>query len=147
MTRYTSFCPMRWSDMDAYGHINNVPFLTYLEEARIEWLQDLIARAKAEDGPAAAGILVASTAIEYKKPLIHRIAPVPISIWVTKVGGASFDLAYEVADDETTVYARATSRMVTYDFASGYPRRLRPHEKEFLARYLEPPTGPDAVRR
>jgi len=142
MARYTSHCPMRWSDMDAYGHINNVPFLTYLEEARIDMLQDLIARAKEEDGVAAAGILVANTAIEYRAPLVHRIAPVPIAIWVTKIGGAFFDLAYEVADDESTVYARATSRMVTYDFGTGYPRRLRPHEKSLLVRYLEPPAQP-----
>ncbi|MDP9219834.1 MAG: acyl-CoA thioesterase [Actinomycetota bacterium] len=138
MARYTSYCPMRWSDMDANGHINNVPFLTYLEEARIDMLQDLIAQAKATDGVMSAGILVANTAIEYKLPLVHRIAPVPIEVWITKIGGAFFDLAYEVADDPDTVYARATSRMVTFDFTRNFPRRLRPHEKDFLRRYLEP---------
>ena len=138
MARYTYHCPIRWSDMDAYGHVNNVPFLTYLEEARIDMLQDLIVRAKEEDGPLVAGILVASTAIEYKSPLVHRAAPVPIAVWVTKIGGAHFDLGYEVNDGDGAVYARATSRMVTYDFRAERPRRLRPHEKEFLARYLEP---------
>lgn len=137
MARYTFRCPMRWSDMDAYGHVNNVPFLTYLEEARIGMLQDLIARAKAEDGPQAAGILVASTAIDYFHPLVHRSTPVPIVVWVTKIGGAHFDLAYEVNDGETLVYARATSRMVAYDFRTERPRRLRPHERAFLESYLE----------
>jgi len=138
MARYTFHCPMRWSDMDANGHVNNVPYLTYLEEARIDMLQDLIARAKAEDGALAAGILVASTSIDYKTPLVHRNMPVPIAVWVTKIGGALFDLAYEVYDAGGTVYALATSRMVAFDFRTERPRRLRPHEKEFLQRYLEP---------
>lgn len=138
MARYTYHCPMRWSDMDAYGHVNNVPYLTYLEEARIDMLQELIARAKAEDGALVAGILVASTAIDYKTPLVHRSTPVPIAVWVTKIGGALFDLAYEVYDAEGVVYALATSRMVAFDFGTERPRRLRAHEREFLQRYLEP---------
>ncbi len=138
MARYLFRCPMRWSDMDAYGHVNNVPFLTYLEEARIEMLQDLITRATTEDGPGAAGILVASSAITYERPLVHRATPVPIAVWVTKIGGAHFDLAYEVNDGESFVYARASSRMVAYDFRIARPRRLRPHERAFLESYLEP---------
>jgi acyl-CoA thioester hydrolase len=136
MGRYTFHCPMRWSDMDAYGHVNNVQFLTYLEEARIDMLQDLIAQAQIDDGPQTAGMLVASSAIEYKRPLVHRSTPVPIEVWVTKIGAASFDLAYEVSDG-SVLYARASSRLVTYDFQAELPRRIRPHEKAFLARYLE----------
>ena len=48
MARHTFLCPMRWSDMDAYGHVNNVVFLRYLEEARI----DLLLRAAGPDGRA-----------------------------------------------------------------------------------------------
>jgi len=129
---------MRWSDMDAYGHVNNVQFLTYLEEARIDMLQGLIARAKADDGPEAAGVLVASSAIEYRTPLVHRHLPLPISVWVTRIGGAHFDLAYEVSDPGGPVYAVASSRLVTYDFRTERPRRLRAHEREFLRAYLEP---------
>ncbi len=29
---------IRWRDLDAFGHVNNVVYLTYLEEARDEWL-------------------------------------------------------------------------------------------------------------
>ncbi len=138
MARYTFPCPIRWSDMDAYGHVNNVPFLTYLEEARIDMLQHLIARAQADDGPRAAAILVASTAIDYLRPLVYRATPVPIDVWVTKIGGAHFDLAYEVHDGDHHVYARASSRLVAYDFRIQTPRRLRPHERALLESYLQP---------
>ena len=36
MARHIFRCPLRWADMDAYGHINNVAFMRYLEEARID---------------------------------------------------------------------------------------------------------------
>lgn len=136
MPRHTFRCPMRWSDMDAYGHVNNVQFLTYLEEARIDLLGELFRRAEADDG-AQAGMLVASSSIEYRAPLVHRAEPVPIDVWVTRFGGASFDLGYAVHDGAGTTYATAASRLVTYDFAAAQPRRLRPHEREFFARHLD----------
>ncbi|HEU4674685.1 MAG TPA: thioesterase family protein [Motilibacteraceae bacterium] len=137
--RFTFRCPMRWSDMDAYGHVNNTRFLTYLEEARIEMFQELAERARGEDGLLSTGVLVARHEIRYLRPLVHRTEPVPIDVWVTKIGGASFDVGYEVHDDEgAVVYARAASTMVPYDFVNERPRRLRPHEREFLQRHLDP---------
>ena len=136
MPRYVFSCPMRWSDMDAYGHVNNVQFLTYLEEARIDMLHGLIDRAKERDGALAAGMLVASSSIEYRRPLVHRRTAVPITMWVSRIGGAFFDLAHEVADPDV-VYARATSRIVPYDFRVERPRRLTPEEKEFLRGYSD----------
>lgn len=38
MARHHYSCPMRWSDMDAFGHVNNVVFIRYLEEARIDFM-------------------------------------------------------------------------------------------------------------
>lgn len=38
MARHIYNCPLRWSDMDAFGHVNNVVFLRYLEEARIDFM-------------------------------------------------------------------------------------------------------------
>ncbi len=140
MARYVYSCPMRWSDMDAYGHVNNVQFLTYLEEARIDMLHGLIERAKERYGEFATGMLVATSTIEYRRPLVHRTAPVPISLWVSRIGGAFFDLAHEVADPGI-VYARATTRIVPYDFRTERPRRMTPDEKEFLAGFLEEPVS------
>ncbi len=137
MARFTAQVAMRWSDMDAYGHVNNVQFLTYVEEARVEMFQAVPLSGVDQ---VTAGILVASSEIKYLKPLLHRVAPVPIDVWVTRVGAASFALAYEVHDADGPVYARAASVMVPYDFANERPRRLTPEEKEWLSVYLEPPS-------
>ena len=135
MARFTARVAMRWSDMDAYGHVNNVQFLTYVEEARVEMFQAVPLSGVDQ---VASGILVASSEIKYLKPLLHRHAPVPIDVWVTRIGAASFALAYEVHDDDGPVYARAASVMVPYDFGNERPRRLTADEKEWLGMYLEP---------
>ena len=140
MARFTARVAMRWSDMDAYGHVNNVQFLTYVEEARVEMFQAVqLSGVDHRPDQVAAGILVASSEIKYVKPLLHRHAPVPIDVWVTKVGAAHFALAYEVHDDDGTVYARAASVMVPYDFNEERPRRLTAGEKAWLNEYLEAP--------
>ena len=35
--------PIRWGDMDAYGHVNNTIYFRYMEQARVEWIEDMIA--------------------------------------------------------------------------------------------------------
>jgi acyl-CoA thioester hydrolase len=140
VARFTAQVAMRWSDMDAYGHVNNVQFLTYVEEARVEMFQAVpLSGVDHRPDTVAAGVLVASSEIKYLKPLLHRHTPVPIQVWVTRIGAASFALAYEVLDDDGSLYARAASLMVPYDFANERPRRLTPQEKQWLGAYLEPP--------
>ena len=126
---------MRWSDMDAYGHVNNVVFLTYLEEARVDMLfglgADLGAKALAD------GVLVARHEIDYKQPLVFHPRGVDIEMRVSAIKGASFEIRYEVRD-EATVFAHAASVLVAYDLEAGRPRRLSDEERGFLQRYTEP---------
>ncbi len=131
--------PLRWSDMDAYGHINNVQFLRLLEDARViafeQWFgQD---RSLLKEG-----VLVARHEIEYLAPLDFRHAPISVDMCVTQMGGASFDLGYEVRDPAEvgpTVYARAETTLVAYDFEVVSPRRLRVDEREVLKAFAGAP--------
>ncbi|MBB5934992.1 acyl-CoA thioesterase [Streptomyces zagrosensis] len=134
MARHIYSCALRWSDMDAFGHVNNVVFLRYLEEARI----DLMWRLAAEtDGDAfEGGSVVARHEIDYRRPLVHRHEPVTVETWVVKISAASLTLAYEIKDEET-VYVRASTVVVPYDLEAGRPRRLKPVEERFLQAYLE----------
>lgn len=128
--RHVYHCPLRWSDMDAFGHVNNVVFLTYLEEARVDMFFH-------PDSPGAAmsgGCVVARHEIDYKKPLVHRVSPVRVEVWVTRFRAAVFELAYEVRDDDV-VYATAASVLVPYDLKAERPRRLTEDERAFLASY------------
>ena len=124
--------PLRWSDMDAYGHVNNVQFLRLLEDARVIGFEEWFGQDRSMLGE---GVLVARHEIEYLAPLEFRHAPIAVDMWATKVSGASFDLAYEVRDPAgygDALYARAETTLVAYNFASASPRRLRPEERETL---------------
>lgn len=133
--------PLRWSDQDAYGHVNNVQFLRLLEDARVIGFEAWFGQDRSIVNE---GVLVARHEIEYLAPLDFRHAPVAVDMWVTTVGGASFEVGYELRDTEavgTTLYARAETSLVAYDFTAARPRRLRPHEREVLASLIGAPVA------
>lgn len=134
MARHIYPCPLRWSDMDAFGHVNNVVYLRYLEEARVDFIWRLAPGGGSE--AFTGGVVVARHEISYLKPLVHRHAPVTIELWVKETGAAFITLAYEVKDEDT-VYARASTTIVPYDLERGRPRRLTSEEEGFLAKYRE----------
>lgn len=115
--------------MDAYGHVNNVVFLRYLEEARIDFLFR-------PEKDFKQGSVVARHEIDYKRQLVHRHQPVDIELWVTEIKAASFTIAYEVKDPDQ-VYVRASTVIVPFDFATQRPRRLTSEEREFLEEYRD----------
>jgi acyl-CoA thioester hydrolase len=152
--RHVYECPLRWADMDAFGHVNNAVFLRYLEEARVD-LFFRLAREAMSEGPGdfESGVVVARHEIDYRRPLTYRAEPVTVELWVTRLGAASLTLAYEVkdvpgamagaADGEETLYAQAASVLVPYDLRRGAPRRLTDSERIFAEKYLEATAGED----
>lgn len=115
--------------MDAYGHVNNVVFLRYLEEARIDFLFR-------PEKDFKQGSVVARHEIDYKRQLVHRHHPVDIELWVSEIRAASFTLTYEVKDDDL-VYVRASTVIVPFDFEAQRPRRITSEEREFLEEYMD----------
>lgn len=115
--------------MDAYGHVNNVVFLRYLEEARIDFLFR-------PDKDFQQGSVVSRHEIDYKRQLVHRHAPVDIELWITEIRAASFTIAYEVKDGDL-VYVRASTVVVPFDFEAQRPRRITDAEREFLEEYRD----------
>ena len=126
---YTARVALRWSDMDALGHINNSEYLRYLEQARIEFLADAAAAGVRRE----AGLLVARHEVDYRKPMPYRREPVEIATWVDKIGTTSFTFGHEVIADEV-VHARARTVIVCIDEQSRptpVPTSLRKHLEGF----------------
>ena len=134
-TKHRYLCSLRWSDMDAFGHVNNTTFFTYLEEARVDLLfvhaGDVVARDRLSSG-----IVVARHEIDYKAPLVFRPEPVAVDVWVSRLSTSSFELRYEVLDDEGPVYAQAATVLVPYDVDAGRPRRVSDEERAALEPFL-----------
>lgn len=120
--------------MDAFQHVNNVAFLEYLQEARVDmfWVHPQ----RNGLAPLTQGIVVARHEISYLAPLTWREEPIIIEAWVRNLHAASFEIEYLVRDEESK-YATARSVLVPYDLEKKRPRRLSADEKAALEPYLE----------
>src|SRR5579875_720892 len=120
---------MRWSDMDAYRHINNSAYLAYLEQARVAMFFH-------RHESFSDGTVIARHEIDYLRPIVYHPEPLRLELWVEKVGGARFTVRYEVYDGEVLA-ARAATSCVTFDFATDRPRRITADEREVLAGFAD----------
>jgi acyl-CoA thioester hydrolase len=143
---------LRFGDVDAYGHVNNVRFLQFLEDARVRWLREPLRTPHGSAGAATLAELVTPAnftlvgrhEIEYLAPLVYRPEPVAVDLWVTRVGGSSFDLGYAVIDPEDgAVCANCSTSMVLVSRATGRPVRLPDAMRAELAEFA----GPDVPFR
>ena len=156
MPRTRVLTPLRWSDMDAYGHVNNVQFLRLLEDARVIGFEDSFGQRPLRFR-AVPGSSWPATEIEYLAPL-----PLPIgcrrswsrcgpprsaeaelrTTWPTRCrdGRAASD-----GGDGDTIYARAETTLVLYDRVR---RPAAPHDavRARAARGLARRAGPVAAQ-
>ena len=136
--RHTVAVPMRWSDMDAYGHVNNVVFLQYFEMARVDLFFE---RASLEERTGLRrGTVVAEHEIKYRLPVVYSAQPLDVEIWVSNVRAAAFTCHYEIVDHGNLAVTGSTL-LVPYDFTISRPRRLTPDEKAFLQRWTDDPAA------
>ena len=138
--RHVYECPMRWADLDMLGHVNNVVYVDYLQEARVDMLRS---HAQPDSGELTEGVVVVRHEVTYLSPLTFRFRPVKIECWVTEIRAATFTMAYEVFHDDSeagrVVYLRASTVLSPYVFQGEHPRRLRPEERRTLAEFYEEP--------
>ena len=137
--RHTYECPVRWADMDMLQHVNNVTYVDYLQEARIDMFMAHPEFAGGEE--LAEGVVVVRHALDFVAPLVFRSRPVLVDAWISEIRAASFTMSYEVYDEDASgrrVYVRASSLLAPFVFATERPRRITDREREVLSRYLEP---------
>lgn len=139
---------LRWADLDAYNHVNNVEMMRLLEEARVRalWVPDGAGDERLGSAvlDASAGAdtltLIARHEVEYLRPLSYQRQPVDVQLWIGRIGAASAEVCYEVfGQDAAGPCARASSTMVFIDAASQRPRRINQREREAWVPYIEEP--------
>lgn len=119
---------VRFRDLDALGHVNNAVVVTYLELARWAWWKRLLGAREFQ----ALGFLIARVEVDYRVP-IQLDDPVRVDLRCPRVGGSSFDLAYEVRRGDGTVCAVARTVQVMLDFAGGRPIPVDDEVRAWLA--------------
>ncbi|MDO4822309.1 MAG: thioesterase family protein [Rothia sp. (in: high G+C Gram-positive bacteria)] len=158
---YTVEVPLRWGDMDAYGHVNNVTMMQVLEEARVALFgpppssgepapvagegagsqpaESQPGRASAqlplfESLPAGTQALVAENHVKYRSPLAYRGVPVRVQMQVSKVTAASLVVGYELYDPVTGVHCvSASTTLAFFNVETGSLVRLSAEQREQLA--------------
>lgn len=129
--RFVTEVRVRWSDLDAFGHVNNARTVTLLEEARVDWL--FVEAANHGVDRLTEGIVVSHLDISYRRPIPFG-ATVTVSMGVIRLAAASFTIDYLLkVDDELSTTAGTT--LVPVDSDTFRPRRLDPAEREFLSGY------------
>ena len=125
-------CRVRWSDVDSYGHVNNVKYFEYFQEARIAFLSHLTHSGAGETDR---GVVVARIDVDYRKPILFRTEPFEILTWVVRVGTSSYDLEAEIRDGEE-VLSRARAVIVAFDQGTQRSRPLSDNERKLLSELL-----------
>lgn len=117
--------PVRYRDIDALGHVNNAVYVTYVEQARVEYVREVFA-----ETPLDPGFVVAHVSVDYERP-IELEDRVVVGLGVTDIGTTSVTMAHEIrAGGELA--ATAETVLVTRD-DSGRPRPVPDTWRERIA--------------
>ena len=115
--------PLRWSDMDAQGHVNNARVADYLQEARVHLFRD--------SGLLEHGVVVAGQQVQFKKAIDYSETPLDVELGVTRLGGARVEVGY-VLRQGGVVVADARTMLTAFDFDEQRPTRLTPGMRDHL---------------
>jgi acyl-CoA thioester hydrolase len=110
--------PLRWRDLDAYNHVNNSVFLTFLEEARIQWFDSLGSPWRS----ASSEPLLAATTINFRRPILYP-ETLRIRLSAERVGRSSLTIAQHIsaAGAPDTLYADGNAVLVWVSPVDGRP--------------------------
>jgi acyl-CoA thioester hydrolase len=120
-----------WSEMDLFGHINNVSYFKYVQASRVNyWEQMGLTRLQAQ---MKIGPMLASTSCQFKKPLFYP-GDITVEASVVFMKTSSFGIRHRILDNSGEVAATADDIIVMFDFATHktieIPEELRKKAEE-----------------
>ncbi|PCJ85351.1 MAG: esterase [Flavobacteriales bacterium] len=122
--------PVRFRDVDMIGHVNNAVYLTYFEQARIEFFQKVLGDVDWNKN----GFILARAEVNFMLPLVlHDKAET--EVWCSRIGNKSFDFSYKVfkiTGEEKTEMANGLTVMVAFDYRNNQPIPIPEDWKEKL---------------
>jgi len=120
--------PIRWRDVDNYGHVNNAVYLTYLEEARDRWARETL-------GPRVDFVIV-RIAIDYRRELSQEDGEVTVTCRGVGYGTSSIRTAEQIVAKAGWVAAESESVIVAHDPEVRSSRPLTDEERTTLDRAI-----------
>lgn len=127
---------IRWRDMDAYAHVNNAVYLTYLEEVRDEWIQRLFADgpnpAHAEETHTAIDYVIARVAIDFRRQITQSDGTIVVRCRLDHLGRSSIHTREEIRTLDGGISAEAEAVLVVRDPRTARARPLTARERQIL---------------
>jgi len=120
---------IRWRDMDAYRHVNNAVYLTYLEEVRDEWLEGVLG-----DAESVWDFVLARVAIDFRRELRQEDDAVLVRCRLARIGNSSIRTVEEIRTLDGTLAAEAEAVLVAREPGEGHSRPLTAQERASFER-------------
>ncbi len=118
--------PIRWGDMDAYGHVNNTVYFRYMEQARVEWIEAMQVPVR----PGGDGPVIVNASCTFLVPMTYP-GEVEVRTYVGAVGRSSCQTYVDMCIDGT-VYAEGAAKVVWMNTQSGKSVSLPDHVRAIL---------------
>ena len=125
---------VRFADVDAFGHVNNAKYLTYFEQARVKYFNDIVDWTYDWSKE---GIILAKADIDFIKP-IHFRDEIIVFTRCSRLGNKSFDLQYRIIsykDGEEFLMSDCTTVMVAFDYVHKKSIVIPEEWKQVLRKY------------
>jgi acyl-CoA thioester hydrolase len=111
---YSATIELRFSDLDGYGHVNSAVYFTYLETARVKLFREEFEELTRQG----VYLVVARAECDFKIPILFTDS-VEVTVQISRIGGASFDLEYKLHNGNNKTFANARTTMVCFDNNAG----------------------------
>jgi len=119
---------VRFRDLDAYGHVNNAVYMSYLEVSRVELIHDLFMRDMAKN----IRYLLISVKLDYLQPILLNDRVLVHCIF-DEVGRVRFKVKYKVHNGEGKIFAEGCSEHALFNGNTNRPMRLPEEWKAAVA--------------
>ena len=117
------------------AHVNNARYLEFMQDARVSLIHEM---GLDKSSLKHFGHYVARNEIDYVRPIDMNDHIVHVDLWVSRFGGASYDVRYEIFDEHGNLAARAKSVMVMVDVESQQVMRVPEDVRAAMAGFHEP---------
>jgi acyl-CoA thioester hydrolase len=142
--RHRTPLQVRFRDTDAFGHVNNAVFATYVELARVRYLLDVL---RPEEPFDRLPLILAHLAVDFRAPILFG-EEVSVETRVDRIGRTSIAMSHRMtAGAEGRLAADVQSVIVVYDYAAGRPIPVPDEWRRRIGAHEDRSFEPDTERR
>jgi acyl-CoA thioester hydrolase len=133
--KYKTPVTIRFSDIDAVGHVNNAIYLTYFEEARLNYWREVINWNLSQNG-----VIVGRSEVNYLKPITLE-DEIVCYVRTTRIGNSSFDMMHllvRITPNGEEICTTGKTVCISYDYSLNKSISIPQKEREKMIAYDEP---------